>query len=84
MGQIKRSWEQNTMAAQYQFNGGVVEAKTSVKLDMKDILGFVAENWLRIPVAQRQNFKTFIERLELGIDDMPEPDDYPEKPPTRW
>lgn len=84
MAELKRAWRQNTMAAEYNFCGAQLTVSNTVEIGPEQMLAFIADNWLRIDIRKRDAFKTRIQKIELGVEEMPEPDDMPEKPPTRW
>lgn len=84
MAKLERAWRQNTMAAEYNFCGAQLTVSHTVEIGPEQMLAFIADNWLRIDVRKRDAFKRRVQKIELGVEEMPEPDDMPEEPPIRW
>lgn len=80
---LERNWKQNSMARTMSLTGAKLVTTVTREISIDDLLEFVQENWLEIPVTKREQFKLETQKLELGLKEPPKPDYDPDEI-VRW
>lgn len=68
MANLERNWVSKTMSGYHELDGAKVTQNVVIEISMREMMQFVSDNWMEIPVHMRENFKTKIQKLELGLE----------------
>ena len=68
---LERDMKRNTMARRKDLVGAKLTVTKTVELSFNELLDFIQENWLDIPLVRRDKFKQETMCLELGIKKPP-------------
>lgn len=79
MANLERNWVKKPMTGHHELDGAVVKVTKEVDISMKEMLMFISDNWMEIPLHLRDGFKNKVNKMELGIikPDVDHPEDDP-------